>query len=113
MLIGNKKDKENREVPYNTAAKYAMEHNFGLIEVSAKLGHGVKEAFSRMIAEVYKSMEQDMIEEMDGQEKTPDVKSSLVLSSKKHYKFTTASEGTEPGSVNLEQPNKKKCCKGN
>ena len=57
MLIGNKKDKENREVPYNTAAKYAMEHNFGLIEVSAKLGHGVKEAFNRLIAEVYRSME--------------------------------------------------------
>ena len=100
MLIGNKKDKENREVPYNTAAKYAMEHNFGLIEVSAKLGHGVKEAFNRMIAEVYKSMEQDMIEEMEGQEKTPDVKSSLVLSSKKH--FATASDGTLPSSVNLE-----------
>ena len=64
MLVGNKKDKENREVPYNLAAKYAMEHNFGLIEVSAKLGHGVKEAFNRMIAEIYKSMEAEMMEEL-------------------------------------------------
>ena len=34
-----------------------MEHNFGLMEVSAKLGHGVKEAFVRLIAEIYRSME--------------------------------------------------------
>ena len=59
MLIGNKKDKENREVPYNTAAQYAMQHNFGLMEVSAKLGHGIKEAFSRLITEVYRSMEME------------------------------------------------------
>ena len=54
MMLGNKKDKENREVPYNLAAQYAMEHDFGLMEVSAKHGSGIKEAFNRMIAEVYK-----------------------------------------------------------
>ncbi len=54
MMLGNKKDKENREVPYNLAAQYAMEHDFGLMEVSAKHGTGIKEAFNRMIAEIYK-----------------------------------------------------------
>ena len=63
MLVGNKKDKENREVPYNLAAKYAMDHNFGLMEVSAKLGHGVKEAFNRLVAEVYRSMQDEIFEE--------------------------------------------------
>ena len=62
MLIGNKKDLDNREVPYNTAAKYAKEHNFGLMEVSAKLGVGVKEAFNRLIAEIYRQMERELTE---------------------------------------------------
>ena len=38
MLIGNKKDKENREVPFNTALEYAIKNNFGLMEVSARHG---------------------------------------------------------------------------
>jgi len=50
MMLGNKKDKENREVPYNMAAQYAMSRNFGLMEVSAKMGHGVKEAFNRLVS---------------------------------------------------------------
>jgi len=54
MMLGNKKDKENREVPYNMAAQYAMSRNFGLMEVSAKMGHGVKEAFNRLVSEIYK-----------------------------------------------------------
>ena len=54
MLLGNKKDKESREVPYNMAAQYAMERDFGLMEVSAKHGSGIKEAFNRMISEIYR-----------------------------------------------------------
>ena len=33
MLLGNKKDKVEREVPYNMAMQYAMMNNFGLMEV--------------------------------------------------------------------------------
>ena len=42
MLIGNKKDKIKREVPYSMAEKFARENNFGFMEVSAKSGSGVK-----------------------------------------------------------------------
>ena len=45
MLVGNKKDKMKREVSYKVAAKYAQKHGFGFVEVSAKTGSGVKEAF--------------------------------------------------------------------
>ena len=38
MLIGNKCDLPNREVPYNTAMEYAKSRNFGFLEVSAKTG---------------------------------------------------------------------------
>jgi GTPase SAR1 family protein len=38
MLIGNKCDLPNREVPYNTAMEYAKSKNFGFLEVSAKTG---------------------------------------------------------------------------
>ena len=54
MVLGNKKDKGNREVPYNVAMQYAMARNFGLMEVSAKTGSGVKEAFNRLVSEIYK-----------------------------------------------------------
>ena len=54
MLIGNKKDKVKREVPYNLAADYARRNSFGHMEVSAKTGQGVKEAFSRTVFEIYR-----------------------------------------------------------
>ena len=116
MLVGNKKDKENREVPYNLAAKYAMEHNFGLMEVSAKLGHGVKEAFNRLVAEVYRSMQDEIIED-NGQETHLHQRSlnsgSLILDPANHYKF--AGTGSQSNFSVDTQPTKKKnkCCKSN
>ena len=59
MLIGNKKDKENREVPYNMAMEYAMANNFGLMEVSAKLGLGIQSAFTRLVSMIYKSVKME------------------------------------------------------
>ena len=56
MLIGNKKDKENREVPFNMALEYAMNNNFGLMEVSAKHGLGIITAFNLLIKQIYKSI---------------------------------------------------------
>ncbi len=56
MMVGNKKDKVNREVTYKMASEYAREKNFGLMEVSAKTGFGVKEAFSRLIVEVFRQL---------------------------------------------------------
>ena len=49
MLIGNKTDILEREVPYNTAMNFAMEHGFGFMEVSAKDNVGIQEAFNRLI----------------------------------------------------------------
>ena len=119
MLVGNKKDKENREVPYNLAAKYAMEHNFGLMEVSAKLGHGVKEAFNRLIAEVYRSMEDEITETNspnDHQFQRSDVNSgSLILDPTNHYKFNGNGTRSQSGLSLDSQPikKKKKCCNSN
>ncbi len=49
MLLGNKIDEARREVPYNEAMEYAMQRNFGFIEVSAKMGLGAKEALGRLV----------------------------------------------------------------
>ena len=67
MMIGNKKDKMKREVPYRMAAEYAKKNNFGLMEVSAKTGNGVKEAFARLITEVYHQLvgEENEAEQFD------------------------------------------------
>ena len=42
-----------------------MERNFGLMEVSAKLGHGIKEAFNRLISEVYKFHTMELMQQPD------------------------------------------------
>lgn len=49
MLIGNKCDLPNREVPYNTAMEYAKSKNFGFLEVSAKTGQNIKSTFNCLI----------------------------------------------------------------
>ena len=49
MLLGNKRDLRERQVPYNMAMEFAMARNFGFAEVSAKTGFGVDQAFSRLV----------------------------------------------------------------
>ena len=53
MLIGNKVDLMEREVSYNKAMQYAMENNLGFMEVSAKDGTGIQDAFNRLITGKY------------------------------------------------------------
>ena len=45
MLLGNKCDVPNREVPYNVAMEWARAKNFGFLEVSAKVGTNIKNSF--------------------------------------------------------------------
>jgi hypothetical protein len=45
MLLGNKADLPNREVPYNDAMEYARSRNFGYLEVSAKSGTNIRNCF--------------------------------------------------------------------
>lgn len=49
MLLGNKCDLPNREVPYNFAMEYARKRNFGFLEVSAKSGMNIKNAFNGLV----------------------------------------------------------------
>lgn len=55
MLLGNKCDKTDREVSYNMAMEFAMKHNFGFLEVSAKTGTNIKSAFNSLAREIYKN----------------------------------------------------------
>ena len=46
LLVGNKKDKKEREVTFEEAQQYAENNNFGgYFEVSAKDGEGINEMF--------------------------------------------------------------------
>ena len=56
------------------AAEYARQNNFGLMEVSAKTGSGVKEAFGRLITEVYHQLRDEELEN------DPDIPKVLVSS---------------------------------
>jgi len=49
MLIGNKCDLPEREVPYNTAMEYARSRQFGFLEVSAKTGSNIRGAFTSLL----------------------------------------------------------------
>lgn len=49
MMLGNKCDLPNREVPYNLAMEYARKRNFGFLEVSAKSGANIKNAFNCLV----------------------------------------------------------------
>lgn len=49
MVLGNKCDLPNREVPYNVAMEWARSKNFGFLEVSAKTGTNIKNAFNCIV----------------------------------------------------------------
>jgi GTPase SAR1 family protein len=55
MLLGNKCDMPNREVPYNIAMEYARMRNFGFLEVSAKTGMNVRNSFNCLVREIYRN----------------------------------------------------------
>jgi len=55
LLVGNKSDLEtDRVVSYQAAKEFADESHLAFIETSAKTGHNVKEAFTKMVQEVNK-----------------------------------------------------------
>jgi len=49
MLLGNKSDEKNREVPYNVGLEYARSKNFAFLETSAKTGLNVDNAFNCIV----------------------------------------------------------------
>lgn len=49
MLLGNKCDRPDREVPYNVAMEYARSRNFGYLEVSAKTGFNIRNSFNCLV----------------------------------------------------------------
>lgn len=49
MLLGNKCDLPHRQVPHNLAMEFARRRNFGYLEVSAKAGVNIKNAFNGLV----------------------------------------------------------------
>lgn len=94
MLIGNKKDKENREVPFNMALEYAVKNNFGLMEVSARHGLGIQEAFNLLVSQIYRSM----VEEEGGEHlsEDPEIRNHLRNSCLKRTQATSDSVILDP-----------------
>ena len=54
ILVGNKIDKEEREVSSDEAKNFANEKNLKYFETSAKNGFGIKETFNELYQDVYK-----------------------------------------------------------
>ena len=49
--------------------EYAIDKNFGFMEVSAKMGQGAKEAINRLVTEIY-NVQNDVVEEESESSKT-------------------------------------------
>ena len=68
VLVGNKKDKEDRKVTIEEAKNYAEENDFGgYFEVSAKTGEGINELFIDVAKGALKKIIDKNNEENDGQ----------------------------------------------
>jgi Ras-related protein Rab-18 len=52
LLVGNKIDKENREISREEGAKFAKQHSMIFIECSAKTKLGVQQAFEELVQKV-------------------------------------------------------------
>lgn len=55
LLVGNKSDKENREVPFEDGEKIARDCNFLFLEMSAKSNTNIKEGFTILVKEMYRT----------------------------------------------------------
>ena len=55
-LIGNKCDLPGREVSYEEAMAYAQDKKLNYIEVSAKTGQNIANAFQTIVTEIYKQI---------------------------------------------------------
>lgn len=55
LLVGNKSDKDNREVSYEDGEKIANDCNFLFMEMSAKTNANIKDGFNLLVNEMYKT----------------------------------------------------------
>lgn len=62
MLIGNKLDKQEREVSYEEASRFAEENGLIYIETSAKTGEGVEDAFLTTARKIFENIETGVLD---------------------------------------------------
>lgn len=75
ILVGNKIDREDREVTYEQGLKFAREHNMLFIETSAKTAEGTTTAFQELVAKMVdarKALQEGEGESVDRRSQTAD-----------------------------------------
>eukprot|EP00002_Diphylleia_rotans_P012636 TRINITY_DN2476_c0_g3_i3.p1 TRINITY_DN2476_c0_g3~~TRINITY_DN2476_c0_g3_i3.p1 ORF type:complete len:220 (-),score=51.28 TRINITY_DN2476_c0_g3_i3:183-842(-) len=62
VLVGNKKDKEEREVTFMEASQFAQQHNLMFLETSAASGDDVDEAFLKCAKSILSKVESGLLD---------------------------------------------------
>ena len=85
FLVGNKIDKEIREVTNEEALSFAKANKMKYFETSAKTGIGINEIFNLLFEEIYKKFKEIDISEKDenGQNNSKENKSPIITLDKK------------------------------
>jgi hypothetical protein len=108
ILVGNKNDKEDREVPTADGQELASQYDMPFLETSAKSAAGVQEAFETMTREIKKKY---------GQQAKQGGSNVGGIGAGKSLAFPASSDGVDQQATvnlaNIQKTEKKKggaCC---
>ena len=87
ILVGNKKDIQDREVSTEEGENFAEKYNMKYFETSAKNGEGIQEAFNQIYRDIYDlNVKLEALKNSNSSEPNPSNSGNIELKKKDHNK---------------------------